>query len=139
MNSPSSSDLVLVNLEERVLQGISCSDSASSKSSIHEPSLAPLPIPLPDMQPVFKCTPLMCPALCWNVPKSSAVRTEDQQRAVSEKIVDSPVLERQGQGTLISDMQRGTQIPEQVGEEEELWVVACTVVCGNERARARKV
>ena len=61
-----------------------------------------------------------------------------KKRAVSEKIVDSPVLERQGQGTLISDMQRGTQIPEQVGEEEELWVVACTVVCGNERARARK-
>ena len=126
MNSPSSSDLVLVNLEERVLQGISCSDSASSKSSIHEPSLAPLPIPLPDMQPVFKCTPLMCPALCWNVPKSSAVRTEDQQRAVSEKIVDSPVLERQGQGTLISDMQRGVARAQQARKNDAATGSFCT-------------
>lgn len=97
------------------------------------PSLAQLPIVLPDMQPVFRCIPLMCPALCWNVPECSTVRTEEQQTAVSEKIVDTPVLERRGQGTLISD------ISGQVGEEKELWVVACTVICGNEWAKARKV
>lgn len=52
-----------------------------------------------------------------------------------EKTVDTPVLERWGQDTLLSD------IPGQVGEEEEeeLWVVACTVVCENEWARARRV